>query len=48
MRKTGEAAVANRDIILGIKFQVGLNMNGKYSLPFLRLRESCAISSNFL
>jgi predicted amidohydrolase len=34
MRRTGEAAQANRDIILGIKVQVGSNMNGKYSLPF--------------
>ena len=42
MRQTGEAALANRDIILGIKFQVGSNMNGKYSLPFLKIaRELC-------
>lgn len=42
MRKTGEAAVANHDIIVGIKFQVGSNMNGKYSLPFLKIaRELC-------
>ncbi len=42
MQRTGEAAVANRDIILGIKFQVGSNMNGKYSLPFLKIaRELC-------
>jgi dihydroorotase len=42
MRKTGEAAIANRDIIVGIKFQVGSNMNGKYSLPFLKIaRELC-------
>ena len=42
MQQTGEAAVANRDIILGIKFQVGSNMNGKYSLPFLKIaRELC-------
>ena len=37
MRRTGEAAQANRDIILGIKIQVGSNMNGKYSLPFLKI-----------
>jgi dihydroorotase len=37
MRRTGEAAQANRDIILGIKVQVGSNMNGKYSLPFLKI-----------
>ncbi len=42
MQQTGEAAMANRDIILGIKFQVGSNMNGKYSLPFLKIaRELC-------
>jgi dihydroorotase len=42
MRRTGEAAQANRDIILGIKIQVGSNMNGKYSLPFLKIaRELC-------
>jgi dihydroorotase len=42
MRRTGEAAQANRDIILGIKFQVGANMNGRYSLPFLKIaRELC-------
>jgi dihydroorotase len=42
MRRTGEAARANRDIILGIKVQVGSNMNGKYSLPFLKIaRELC-------
>ncbi len=42
MCRTGEAALANRDIILGIKFQVGSNMNGKYSLPFLKIaRELC-------
>ena len=39
MRQTGETAVANRDIILGVKFQVGSNMNGRYSL---RLPEDCA------
>jgi dihydroorotase len=42
MRRTGEAAVANRDIILGVKFQVGSNMNGRYSLDFLKIaRELC-------
>jgi len=42
MRRTGEAPQANRDIILGIKVQVGSNMNGKYSLPFLKIaRELC-------
>lgn len=42
MRRTGEAAQRNRDIILGIKFQAGSNMNGKYSLPFLKIaRELC-------
>ena len=32
----------NRDIILGVKFQVGSNMNGKYSLEFLKIaRQLC-------
>ena len=42
MRQTGETAVNNRDIILGVKLQVGSNMNGKYSLDFLKIaRELC-------
>ena len=42
MRRTGETAVANRDMILGVKFQVGSNMNGRYSLDFLKIaRELC-------
>jgi dihydroorotase len=42
MRRTGEVAAANRDILLGVKFQVGSNMNGKYNLEFLKIaRELC-------
>jgi dihydroorotase len=42
MRQTGEAAAQNKDIILGVKFQVGSNMNGKWSLEFLKIaRELC-------
>jgi dihydroorotase len=42
LKRTGETAVANRDLILGIKFQVGSNMNGRYSLEFLKAaREMC-------
>src|SRR5258706_7039305 len=42
MRRTGEAVVANRDILLGIKLQVGSNMNGRYSLDFLKIaRDIC-------
>ena len=42
MKPTGEAAVANRDIVLGVKLQVGSNMNGPYSLQFLQIaRELC-------
>ena len=42
LKRTGEAAAANRDIILGVKFQVGANMNGRYSLEFLKAaRELC-------
>jgi len=37
MRRTGEAATANRDILLGVKVYVGSNMNGRYSLDFLRI-----------
>jgi dihydroorotase len=37
LEPTGKAAVANRDIILGVKFQVGSNMNGRYSLDFLKI-----------
>ena len=41
-RRTGETAVANRDIILGVKFQVGANMNGRFSYDFLKIaRELC-------
>jgi len=35
--RTGRAAAANRDIVLGVKFQVGSNMNGRYSLEFLKI-----------
>lgn len=39
---TGKAVEANRDIILGVKLQVGANMNGKYSFEFLKMaREVC-------
>ena len=42
MRRTGETAVANRDIIIGVKFQVGSNINGRWSLDFLKIaRELC-------
>ncbi|HWQ55474.1 MAG TPA: amidohydrolase/deacetylase family metallohydrolase [Bryobacteraceae bacterium] len=42
IRRTGAAAEANRDIILGIKVYVGSNMNGRYSLDFLKAgRELC-------
>jgi len=34
---TGRAAVANRDIILGVKLQIGSNMNGRYSHDFLKI-----------
>lgn len=42
MKQTGETVVANRDILLGVKLQVGSNMNGRYSLDFLKIaRELC-------
>jgi dihydroorotase len=42
MRRTGEVASNNRDILLGVKVQVGFNMQGRYSMDFLRIaRELC-------
>ena len=39
---TGQAVVDNRDILLGIKLQVGSNMNGRYSPGLLSLaRQVC-------
>jgi dihydroorotase len=40
--RTGRTVADNRDILLGIKMQVGANMNGKYSLDMLKMaREVC-------
>lgn len=42
MKPTGETVKANSDIILGVKLQVGSNMNGPHSLDFLKIaRELC-------
>jgi dihydroorotase len=42
IESTGEAVVNNRDILLGVKFQAGINMNGKHSLELLKIaRETC-------
>jgi dihydroorotase len=42
MKQTGETAANNRDVVVGIKLQVGSNMNGRYSLDFLKVaRELC-------
>ena len=42
MKRTGETIVANKDILLGVKLQVGSNMNGRYSYDFLKIaRELC-------
>jgi dihydroorotase len=42
MKRTGETVVSNRDILLGVKLQVGSNMNGRYSYDFLKIaRELC-------
>jgi dihydroorotase len=42
MDRTGETIVKNSDILLGIKVQIGANMNGKYSYEFLKIaRELC-------
>lgn len=37
IRRTAQAALDNRDIILGVKVYVGSNMNGRYSLDFLKI-----------
>ncbi len=42
MKRTGETIVANKDMLLGVKLQVGSNMNGRYSYDFLKIaRELC-------
>jgi dihydroorotase len=42
MKRTGEAAQANRDFVLGVKYQVGANMAGRYTFDFLKIaRELC-------
>jgi dihydroorotase len=42
MKRTGEAAVANSDFVLGVKYQVGSNMAGRYTFDFLKIaRELC-------
>ncbi|MBV6433363.1 MAG: Deacetylase [Bryobacteraceae bacterium] len=39
---TGKTVEKNRDILLGVKFQVGTNMNGRYSFEMLKAaRELC-------
>jgi dihydroorotase len=41
-KRTGETVTTNKDILLGIKLQVGSNMNGRYSYDFLKIaRELC-------
>jgi dihydroorotase len=42
MRGTARAIEENSDILLGVKFQVGANMNGKYSYDLLKVaRQLC-------
>ncbi len=42
VKRTGETVTTNRDMLLGVKLQVGSNMNGKYSYDFLKIaRELC-------
>lgn len=42
VKRTGQTINENRDILLGIKLQVGSNMNGRYSYDFLKIaRELC-------
>jgi dihydroorotase len=37
MKRTGETVVANKDILLGVKVQIGSNMNGRYSYDFMKI-----------
>jgi dihydroorotase len=42
MRRTGESVTENKDILIGVKLQVGSNMNGRYSYDFLKIaRDLC-------
>ncbi len=42
MKATGRMIEENKDVVLGIKLQVGSNMNGRYSPEFLKIaREWC-------
>ncbi|MCC6585090.1 MAG: amidohydrolase/deacetylase family metallohydrolase [Bryobacterales bacterium] len=42
MKQTGEAVVNNRDIMIGVKVQVGFNMSGKYSFDIFKIaRDIC-------
>jgi dihydroorotase len=42
MRPTAEAIAANSDVLLGVKVQIGVNMNGRFSPEFLKIaRELC-------
>jgi dihydroorotase len=42
MRPTGRAVLDNRDILLGVKVQIGANMNGRYSYDLLKVaRQLC-------
>lgn len=42
MKQTGETVLANRDILLGVKVQIGSNMQGRYSADFMKIaRELC-------
>ena len=39
---TGECVLANPDVVLGVKVFVGSNMNGRYSLDFLKIARELA------
>jgi dihydroorotase len=42
MKRTGQAVLDNKDMLLGVKLQVGSNMNGRWSYEFLKIaRELC-------
>jgi dihydroorotase len=42
MKNTGETVLKNKDILIGVKVQVGFNMSGKYSFDLFKVaRELC-------
>ena len=46
-KETGAAVTENRDFVLGVKVYVGSNMNGRYSLDFLKIAREFADEFKF-